>query len=63
MDENQRERRRPGRPAVLSAEERAIPGSIRLTKARWAKLRRLGTAWLNRVIDRAKDLQDSDVHR
>lgn len=44
----------PGRPA-LPESERAITGSIRLTAARWEKLRRLGTAWLSRTIDRAKE--------
>lgn len=44
----------PGRPA-LPEEERTVPGSIRLTPARWEKLRRLGAAWLSRVIDRAKE--------
>ena len=43
-----------GRP-VLPIEDRAINGSIRLTPSRWAKLRRLGVAWLARVIDRAKE--------
>jgi hypothetical protein len=43
-----------GRPAI-SPEERAVVGSIRLTPARWEKLRRLGAAWLAKVIDRAKE--------
>lgn len=43
-----------GRPA-LPNEEKAVPGSIRLTPARWEKLRRLGTAWLSKAIDRARD--------
>lgn len=43
-----------GRPP-LPQEERTVPGSVRLTPKRWEKLRRLGAAWLSRVIDRAKE--------
>lgn len=43
-----------GRPA-LPSEEKAVPGSIRLTPARWEKLRRLGAAWLSKAIDRARE--------
>jgi hypothetical protein len=43
-----------GRPA-LPDDERAIVGSIRLTAERWAKLRRLGAAWLAARIDRARE--------
>jgi len=39
----------------LPEEEKAVPGSVRLTPARWEKLRRLGTAWLAKAIDRAKE--------
>jgi hypothetical protein len=42
-----------GRPA-LPEDEKAVPGSIRLTPGRWDKLRRLGTSWLSKAIDRAK---------
>jgi hypothetical protein len=31
-----------------------VAGSIRLTPARWEKLRRLGTGWLAKAIDRAR---------
>ena len=48
------EQRAPGRPA-LPADEKAIVGSIRLTAARWAKLRRLGMEWLGKAIDRARE--------
>ena len=48
------ERPRVGRPA-LPDELRAESGSIRLTPARWVKLRRLGRAWLSEAIDRAKE--------
>jgi hypothetical protein len=48
------ERARMGRPP-LPEEQRGVNGSIRLTPDRWAKLRRLGTAWLNKAIDRAKE--------
>lgn len=44
-----------GRPATLTPEEKAVPGSVRLTPARWEKLRRLGAAWLAKAIDRAKE--------
>ena len=43
-----------GRPA-LPEDEKTVPGSIRLTPSRWAKLRRLGMAWLSRAIDRARE--------
>lgn len=42
---------RPPKPR----EQVAVPGSIRLTAARWLKLRRLGMAWLSKAIDRAKE--------
>ena len=48
------ERRRRGRP-TLPDDKRAMHGSIRLTRDRWAKLRRLGAAWLGKVVDRAKE--------
>lgn len=43
-----------GRPA-LPAEQKAVTGTIRLTPARWAKLRRLGATWLSKTIDKAKE--------
>lgn len=46
-------KRRAGRPP-LSDNEKTYPRSIRLTKAHWAKLQRLGSAWLRRVIDAAE---------
>lgn len=49
-----KKRRGPGRPA-LPDDERADRRTIRLTEARWEKLKRLGMAWLNRTIDRAKE--------
>ena len=45
-----------GRPA-LPEDERTVPGSVRLTPARWEKLRRLGVAWLAKAIDKAKEPQ------
>ena len=54
MSKTETEQRGPGRPA-LPEEEKAVPGSIRLTPTRWAKLRRLGAAWLSKAIDRAKE--------
>lgn len=47
------DKRPPGRPAAPPAEARRVR-SVRLNDARWAKLRRLGAAWLERAIDRAK---------
>lgn len=43
-----------GRPA-LPPEESTKPRSVRLTDARWEKLKRLGSAWLNKAIDKAKE--------
>ncbi len=43
-----------GRPA-LPVEEKTVNGSFRLTPTRWAKLRRLGSGWLSKAIDRAKE--------
>ena len=48
------ERPRMGRPP-LPDEQRAATGSMRLTPARWVKLRRLGRAWLSQAIDQAKE--------
>jgi len=47
-------RRGRGRPP-LPVEEKTVNGSVRLTPSRWAKLRRLGNAWLAKAIDRAKE--------
>jgi len=54
MTKNQPQPKGPGRPA-LPEEEKAVTGSIRLTADRWAKLRRLGAAWLAKAIDRARE--------
>lgn len=43
-----------GRKA-LPEDEKAVPGSVRLTPARWAKLRKLGAGWLAKAIDRARE--------
>ena len=43
-----------GRKA-LPPEEATKPRSVRLNDARWDKLKRLGTDWLARQIDRAKE--------
>lgn len=43
-----------GRPA-LPEDQRAVNGTIRLTPARWEKLRRLGASWLSKAIDKAKE--------
>jgi hypothetical protein len=49
-------RKRIGRPpgTGLPPEEQRKPRSVRLNEARWAKLQELGTAWLEKAIDRAK---------
>lgn len=46
--------RPPGRPS-LPADEQTKPRSIRLTDARWEKLKRLKSEWLNKAIDKAKE--------
>jgi hypothetical protein len=51
------EAKKAGRPP-LPEEEKTVPGSVRLTPSRWAKLRRLGAAWLAKAIDRAKEPAD-----
>ena len=43
----------------MPEDEKAIPGSVRLTPGRWAKLRRLGSAWLAKAIDRARAPKDA----
>ena len=43
-----------GRKA-LPPNEATKPRSVRLNDARWDKLKRLGTDWLARQIDRAKE--------
>ena len=44
-----------GRP-TLPDDQKAQVRSVRMTDARWEKLKRLGGAeWLSRVIDKAKD--------
>ena len=55
MTQQEREERaRIGRPP-LPEDQKAVTSSLRLTPARWEKLRRLGMPWLNRVIDKAKE--------
>lgn len=51
--------KRRGRPPGaagprLAPEDQTKPRSVRLNDARWQKLKRLGTGWLEGVIDRAK---------
>lgn len=43
-----------GRPP-LPPGERKTNRSVRLSDAHWAKLRALGTDWLERALDRAKN--------
>lgn len=45
-----------GRKA-LPAEEATKPRSVRLNDVRWEKLKRLGTEWLAKQIDKAKEPQ------
>ena len=54
MTKEEMQRARMGRPP-LPEDQRAVTGTMRLTPARWEKLRRLGTAWLSKAIDRAKE--------
>jgi hypothetical protein len=49
-----KEKRPPGRPP-LPPEDHTKPRSVRLNDARWLKFKRLGTGWLERAIDRAKE--------
>ena len=51
MNEQKRERGRPELPEDQKAKTR----SVRLNDARWEKLKRLGSGWLARAIDRAKE--------
>lgn len=46
-----------GRP-TKPADQQTKPYSVRLTDARIAKLKALGSDWLNRAIDRAKIIVD-----
>lgn len=50
-------KRGPGRPSLPPDAPRstAKTRSVRLDAARWAKLRRLGREWLERVIDEAQE--------
>lgn len=44
-----------GRPPIPPDQRSdAKPRSVRLSEARWAKLKSLGTEWLERQIDKAK---------
>jgi hypothetical protein len=49
--------KRTGRPpgTGLPPELHTKPRSVRLTDARWEKLKRLGSDWLAKAIDRAKE--------
>ena len=44
-----------GRP-TLPPDQKTRPYSVRLTEARIEKLKRLKSEWLNKAIDKAKDL-------
>lgn len=46
-------KRPQGRPP-LPPEDHTKPRSVRLNDARWAKFKLLGSAWLEKAIDRAK---------
>lgn len=51
------EPKKRGRPAVPDERKAATlkpPRTIRLDDARWAKLRTLGTAWLEQQIDKVR---------
>jgi hypothetical protein len=47
-----------GRPALPPAQK-TRPYSVRLTAARIEKLKLLGSEWLNKAIDKAKDPEKS----
>jgi hypothetical protein len=47
-------KRPQGRPS-LAPEDATKPRSVRLTDARWEKLKRLGSDWLAKQIDKAKE--------
>lgn len=56
--------KRRGRPPGsggprLAPENVTKPRSVRLNEARWEKLQRLGRAWLEGAIDRAREPADS----
>lgn len=56
--------KRRGRPPGsggprLAPEDATKPRSVRLNDARWAKLKRLGSDWLEGAIDRAREPVDS----
>ena len=53
-----KEPRPQGRPALPPAQK-TRPYSVRLTEARIEKLKLLGTPWLNKAIDKAKDPEKS----
>jgi len=53
MTDQPTQKRPPGRPAAPAAESRRVR-AVRLNDARWEKLRRLGSEWLERAIDRAR---------
>lgn len=53
-----KQKRPQGRPK-LPDESSTKPRSIRLTDARWEKLKQLGAAWLAKSIDKAKQCSPS----
>lgn len=54
-------RGRPPGPGVprLAPQDATKPRSVRLNKARWEKLQRLGRGWLEAAIDRAQEPANS----
>lgn len=48
---------RPPKPDSEKSDKR--PRSVRLGDAHWTKLQRLGTGWLERALDRAREPGDS----
>lgn len=59
MDAPEQPKRRGRPPGTggrrLAPEDATKPRSVRLTDARWEKLKRLGSDWLAGAIDRAKE--------
>jgi hypothetical protein len=55
-EQSKRRGRPPGSTGPrLAPEDATKPRSVRLNDARWEKLKRLGTDWLARQIDRARE--------
>jgi hypothetical protein len=54
------EKAKSGRPK-LPLELKTKPHAVRLTDARWVKLKRLGSGWLNKSIDKAREVDNGII--